>query len=79
MRSVLSFSMSADLVTFIQKTAKAMKISASEYAQRVFESQRALISEEELLEDIRIGEEEYRTGKCKVLRTKKDIEKFFRH
>ena len=36
-----------------------------------------MISEEELLEDIRIGEKEFREGKGVVLRSDDDIAKFF--
>ena len=78
MRSVLSISLPAEMVASIQERAKELGISVSLLMKRMWERQSTFITEEELLEDCRIAEKEYRKGKCKVLRTKKDIEKFFR-
>lgn len=78
MRSVLSLSLPADIVSNIQAQAKKLGISVSSMMKQMWEYQSACISEEELLKDIRIGKKEYREGKCAVLRSEEDIEKYFK-
>ncbi len=78
MRSVLTLSLPEDIVKSIQQRAKKLDMSVSALMKRMWLQQGTFITEEELLEDIRIAEEDYRNGKVKVLRNKKDIERFFR-
>lgn len=78
MRSVLSISLPEDIAASIQAKAKKLGISVSSMMKQMWEYQSACISEEELLEDIRIGEKEYRDGKCAVLRSEEDIDQYFK-
>lgn len=78
MRATVTLSFPADLLKELKKTAKRAGLSVSTYVQKMFSFQRNLISEEELLEDIRIGKYEAERGDTIPLGTDEDIEKFFR-
>ncbi len=78
MRSVLSISIPPKKLSVLKKRAKSEGMTISAYILRFVDEEEKMISEEELLEDIRISEQEYRDGKCKVLRSDADVEQFFR-
>jgi len=77
MRSVLSISIPPKKLKALKKKAKKDGITISAYVLRIIDEEEHMISEEELLEDIRIGEKEFREGKGVVLRSDDDIAKFF--
>jgi hypothetical protein len=79
MRSVLSISVPPKKLAALKKRAKSQGMTISAYVLRFVDEEERMISEEELLEDIRVGEKEYRDGKCKVLRTDADFNQFFRN
>jgi hypothetical protein len=75
MRHVLSVSMPGEMVSHITKKAKKLGLSISAYMQRLVMHDELLISEDELLEDIRITERERRAGKLHLLRSIDDLDK----
>lgn len=77
MRATTTLSFPADMLNELKESAKKAKLSLSAYVQRMFRMQKSMISEEELLEDIRLGEEEYKRGECTVLESDEDIDDFF--
>jgi Arc/MetJ-type ribon-helix-helix transcriptional regulator len=65
MRQVLSLSLPPQTTKEIKQVAKQKGFpSVSAYVQYLFNTDQDVISKEELLEDIRIAEEEYKNGKC---------------
>ena len=58
-----------------KKVAKKAGLTISAYIQHMFTFQQNLISEEELLEDIRAGEKAYEKGEVKVLKSVDDLDK----
>ncbi len=78
MRAILSLSIPPKKLASLKKRAKNNRMTISAYVMRVINEEEHLMSEEELLQDIRIGEKEYREGKCAVLRSDKDIDAFFK-
>ena len=65
MRQVLSLSLPQPTTKELKKTAKQRGFdSVSGYVKYLFEADKDLISEEELLENIKIAEKEYKEGKC---------------
>ncbi len=64
MRQVLSLSLPLQTTKELKKSSKQKGFtSVSSYIKYLFEADQDLISEEELLEDIRIAEKEYKAGK----------------
>ena len=78
MRSVLSISISPVAVRRIKKRAKAKGMTVSAYLVRLADVEETMISEEELMEDIRQGEEDRRQGKGTILRSDEDVATFFK-
>lgn len=77
MRSVLSISIPPKKLAALKKRAKSKGMTISAYAIRVFDEEEHLISEEELLEDIRQGRKDFKEGKCRVMGPNDRIEDFF--
>jgi len=77
MRSVLSISIPPKKLKALKKKAKKDGITISAYVLRIIDEEEHMISEKELLEDIRIGEKEFREGKCRVMGHDDKIEDFF--
>lgn len=77
MRDTVTISFPADLLKELKAAAKKAGFSLSEFVQKMFRLQKNFISEEELLEDIRQGEEDYARGETLPLNTDEDIERFF--
>ncbi len=76
MRKVLSISITDVLEKEIkQKTKKKGFLSVSEYIKSLVVSDEDLISEKELLEDIRVGREEYKKGKFVKAKSLADLVK----
>ena len=64
MRQVLSLSFPQQAIDEIKTITKQRGFdSVSSYVKYLFESDKDLISEKELLEDVRIAEKEYKAGK----------------
>lgn len=76
MRSLLSVSMPVATLKRLKKKAKDKKVSVSAYIVRLLEEDEYLISEEELLEDIRQGQEDYKNGKYRSMGPNDKIEDF---
>jgi len=75
MREVLSISLPAATIVKIKKTAKDRGYdSVSEYIQRlVIEDRDDIISEKELLKDIKSSESDYKKGKTRVLKSLREL------
>lgn len=78
MRAVLSVSMPTATLRRLKKKAKDKEMTVSAYLVRLVDEDEHLISEEELLEDIRVSEKEIREEKGVILRSDDDIKKFFK-
>lgn len=74
MRSVLSVSLPAEIVSSIQAKAKKLGMSVSAMLKQMWEFQSTCISEEELLEDCRIAEREKKAGTLRKLRSFDDLD-----
>ncbi|MDD4531232.1 MAG: hypothetical protein PHH21_00815 [Candidatus Pacebacteria bacterium] len=73
MRKVVSVSMSEEMEMNIKKRARKRGFgSVSQYINNLLVADEDLISEEELLKDIREGEEDYRKGR--VIRAKSIVD-----
>lgn len=79
MRAVLSISIAPKKLQAIKKKAKMEGLTISAYVIRMFDEEEKMMTEEELLEDIHIGEQELRDGKGTVLRSENDIDQFFKN
>ena len=73
MRSVLSISLPQKIKKEIQERAKKSKKTVSAYFIDIFELERSLISEKELLEIAIQAEKDYKTGKTKKLESLSDL------
>ena len=73
MRSVLSISLPAEKKKEIEERAKKMNQSTSAYIIQVFELEKSLISEDELLEMASKAEKDYQAGKTKKLGSLADL------
>lgn len=67
MRDTITLSFPADLLKELRKAAKKAGISVSGYVQKMFSFQHDLISEEELLEDLRSARKDRAKGNVKEL------------
>ena len=73
MRSILSISLPAEKKKEIEARAKKMNQSTSAYIVRVFELEKSLISEEELLQMAKKAERDYKAGKTKKMVSLADL------
>ncbi|MFH0857776.1 MAG: hypothetical protein V1848_03450 [Candidatus Magasanikbacteria bacterium] len=74
MRQVLSLSFPEQMTKEIKQVAKQRGfVSASSYVKYLFESDRDLISEEELLDSIKQAEKDYKSGKCVKAKSVADL------
>jgi predicted DNA-binding protein len=73
MRSILSISLPAEKKKEIEARAKKMNQSTSAYIVRVFELEKSLISEEELLQMAKKAERDYKAGKTKKMGSLADL------
>ncbi|MDA1060238.1 MAG: hypothetical protein O3B47_00395 [bacterium] len=73
MRAVLSISLPVEKKKEIEERAKKMNQSTSAYIIRVFELEKSLISEDELLQMANKAEKDYREGKTKKLGSLADL------
>ncbi len=77
MRSVLSISLPPKKLAFIKKRAKSEGMTVSAYVIQKIDEEEHMISEAELLEDIRQGRKDFKEGKCRVMGPDDKIEDFF--
>jgi len=74
MRKVLSISITEDMEKKVkQKTKKGGFASVSDYIKHLLLVDESLISEEELLEDVRVAEEDYKKGRVVTAKSLKDL------
>ncbi len=73
MRSVLSISLPAEKKKEIEERAKKMNQSTSAYLIRVFELEKSLISEDELVKMAQKAEKNYKAGETKKLGSLSDL------
>ena len=73
MRSILTLSMPADMLKKLKNKAKKKGVSVSYYVRMVIEHEENIISEEDLLKYCKEADEEYRTGKTRVLQNIKEL------
>ncbi len=76
MRSVLSISIPTATLRSLKKKAKDKEMTVSAYIVRLIVEEEHLISEEELLEDIGQGREDFKAGRCRVMGPNDKIEDF---
>ncbi|MEI8229959.1 MAG: hypothetical protein WCG83_02360 [Candidatus Peregrinibacteria bacterium] len=76
MRSVLSISIPPKKLAALKKRAKSQGLTVSAYFLRFVEEEEHLISEEELLEDIRQSEKDFKAGRYTVIGPNDRIEDF---
>lgn len=67
MRSVLSISVPPKKLAILKKRAKKAGLTVSAYVLRIVDEDEHLISEEELLEDIRQSEKDFAAGRYTVI------------
>ena len=79
MREVLSISGPKATIKKMKNRAKMNDMSVSAWVIRIAEEEFDMISEQELLEDIRVGEAEIRLGSCPVLSTAAAVDQYFKH
>lgn len=74
MRQVLSISLPAQTTKEIKTLSKKRGFaSTSDYIKRLIEMDRDLISEDELLQDIKSAQKEYKTGKALTAKSLADL------
>lgn len=73
MRSVLSISLPPEKKKEIEERARKLNQSTSAYIIRVFELEKSLISENELLKMSKKAEKDYKAGKIKKLSSLADL------
>lgn len=75
MRSVLSISIPSKKLSILKKKAKAQGMSVSAYVVEKIEEdlEPHLITEKELLQYVKEGQEDLKHGRVKVLRNPKDL------
>lgn len=77
MRSVLSLSIPPKKLALLKKRAKDEGMTISAYVIHKIDEEEHMISEEELLVDIRQGRKDFKEGKCRVMGHADKIEDFF--
>ena len=75
MRSILTLSLPAAVVKAIQKQARAMGLSVSEFMRRIWEFQGSLITEEDLVQRRDEAIMNQRAGRVKILRSFRDLDR----
>lgn len=75
MRSILSISLPEEKKKEIEKRAKKANKSTSSYIISIFELEKSLITEDELVKMAKKAEKDYKSGKTKKLNSLGDLMK----